>query len=143
MSGHQLTTTSPPESPDDVYSRTQTETTNLETPSATELLELLGDEYTRAVLQAVTEQSRTGREIIDATEMSKATVYRRLDELQDAGVVESRTSIDPDGHHREEFHAVLEQLNVEVCQDGFTANVQVTPGNASTSKADSYTVADD
>jgi predicted transcriptional regulator len=85
--------------------------------SSEQLLELLGDEYTRQVLEAVAEQPRTGSEVVEAASVSKATVYRRLDDLQSAGLVESNLLVDPDGHHREQFHAVFEHAHL-ACDDG-------------------------
>lgn len=85
--------------------------------SPEQLLELLGDEYTRQVLEAVAEQPRTGTEVVEAASVSKATAYRRLDDLQAAGLVESNLLVDPDGHHREQFHAVFEHAQL-ACEDG-------------------------
>lgn len=87
--------------------------------SPAELLDLLGDEYTRRVLAAVADKPRTGREIIDATEVSKATVYRRLDDLQAAGLVESELRIDPNGHHCEQFFAVFERAGLACASEAF------------------------
>lgn len=115
----------PPESPDEVYSRTA-ETGERQSVAPGELLELLGDEYTRRVLQTVTGQSRTGREIIEMTSVSKPTVYRRLDRLQEAGLVESETEVDADGHHRKQFTAVVERFDVEFTGDGLVGHVETT-----------------
>lgn len=90
----------------------------------TELLELLGDEYTRRVLAAVIEEPRSGREVMDVANVSKATVYRRLSELEDAGLVESETAFDPDGHHHEKFRAVVETVDIRFGDDGLTASVE-------------------
>lgn len=81
--------------------------------SGGELLELLGDPYTRCVLTAVVESPKSGSDIVEATDVSKATVYRRLEDLCDAGLVESRTVFDPDGHHHEEFEAVVDSIAVD------------------------------
>lgn len=124
MSGRNRSPTQPPESPCDLYGNQSSQTDQHQTVPASELLELLGDEYTRCVLQTVVEQPRTGREIIDAAGVSKATVYRRLDELQDAGLVEAATKIDPDGHHRKQFSAVIERLNFEFTESEFTATME-------------------
>lgn len=124
MSKHGRSQTCPPESPSDVYGNQNAETDQCQTVPAAEVLELLGDEYTRKVLQAVTERPRTGREIIDAANVSKATAYRRLDKLQEMGLVESETKIDPDGHHRKQFRAVIERLNLDFQETEFTATMQ-------------------
>lgn len=85
--------------------------------SGEELLELLGDSYTRCVLNAVIESPKSGSDIVEATDVSKATVYRRLETLCEAGLVESRTVFDPDGHHHEEFEAAIDGVSVDF-EDG-------------------------
>lgn len=89
-----------------------------------ELLELLGDEYTRRVLEAVTQQPRSGRDVMDAADVSKATAYRRLGDLEDAGLVESETVFDPDGHHHEQFRAVVESIDIEFGSDGLGVTIE-------------------
>ncbi|MXR52415.1 helix-turn-helix domain-containing protein [Halovenus sp. WSH3] len=76
------------------------------------LLELLGDEYTQRVLFAVTDQAMSGNEVAETADVSKATAYRRLDDLEAAGLVESETVFDPDGHHHEQFYAVVETIDL-------------------------------
>jgi DNA-binding HxlR family transcriptional regulator len=97
------------------------------TVSDGQLLELLGDPYTRCVLTAVVDAPKSGSDIVEETDVSKATVYRRLEELCDAGIVESRTVFDPDGHHHEEFEAVVDGIAVDF--DGDTLSAEVDPQN--------------
>lgn len=94
------------------------------TIETTELLELLGDEYTRRVLSAVTDGACTGCEVMDAADVSKATAYRRLGELEDAGLVETEMVIDPDGHHHEKFRAVVESVTIRFDEDGLEVSVE-------------------
>ncbi len=124
MATNQPSMTGPPDSPAEPYTQDRSHTEPVSTVPAEELLELLGDEYTRCVLQAVADQPRTGREIIDATDVSKPTVYRRLDRLEDAGLVETTQRLDPDGHHCKQFHAVISGLDLEFGQDGVCVSVQ-------------------
>ena len=91
--------------------------------SGEELLELLGDEYTRRVLQAVVSEPKSGREVVEEASVSKATAYRRLETLQEAGLVESRTVFDPDGHHHEQFRAILDGVTVELRDEGVTTAI--------------------
>jgi len=93
--------------------------------STAELLELLGDEYTRRVLQAVVEQPRSGTAVMDAADVSKATAYRRLDALEEAGLVVSETIFDPDGHHHERYRAVVEGIELSVESGELAATVAV------------------
>jgi len=86
-----------------------------ETTDSEELLALFGDEYARSVLQTIARSPCSGREIVEETGFSKATVYRRLDRLDAAGLVASETMFDPDGHHRERFRSTIEGAT---CQFG-------------------------
>jgi len=94
---------------------------------ADELLELLGDDHARRVLHEIAAEPRTGRELVAAVDVSKSTVYRRLERLEAAGLVESTRRIDPDGHHRKQFHAVDAVLEFDLCRDGLRVSVGAEP----------------
>lgn len=113
MSAH-----SPPKS---AHSTERTDDVSL---SATELFELFGDEYTRRVYQAVTAQPRSGRAVAEAAGVSRATAYRRLNELRDAGLVRTEMLICDDGHHKERFEGVATSLSVSL-DDGLETTVVV------------------
>ena len=91
--------------------------------SADELFDLLGDEYTREVLESLRERPRTGREITEAVTASKATVYRRLNALEDAGLVATEHKLDPDGHHCEQFRVAAGRLALRLDDDGLSAEI--------------------
>lgn len=79
------------------------------------LLELLGDEYTRSVLQVIADQPRSGTEVADRTSMSKPTAFRRLNRLAEAGLVTVHRHIDTEqGHHHKVYEANEDCLEVEL-----------------------------
>jgi len=80
-------------------------------------LELLDDEYARSILRVLGDGPKRGRDLIDACDASRPTVYRRLDSLETAGLVRSETTLDPDGHHCKEFELARDTLAVTV-EDG-------------------------
>jgi DNA-binding transcriptional ArsR family regulator len=90
-----------------------------------DLLELLGDEYTQEVLDAVIDQPRSGRAVAEATTVSKPTAFRRLNRLEEAGLVRSKLCIDGDGHHHDEYRAVVTDVSVELCSEGLSVEVSV------------------
>lgn len=124
MATNQPSTTGPRDSPGEPHTPNRSHSEPVPTVPAEELLELIGDEYTRRVLQAVTDQPRTGREITDATDVSKPTVYRRLEKLETAGLVEATQRLDPDGHHCKQYHAVIAGFDLEFGQDGVCVSIQ-------------------
>lgn len=82
------------------------------TPPGT-VIELLTDDHAREILSALRAGPKAARELIEECEGSKPTVYRRLDRLESADLVDSRTAIHPDGHHRKEFATEVERVTVE------------------------------
>jgi DNA-binding HxlR family transcriptional regulator len=93
-----------------------------EAASGEDLLELLGDEYTRRVLQAVVDEPKSGSDVVEEASVSKATAYRRLETLQEAGLVTSKTVFDPDGHHHDQFEALLDGVTVELGEESVSAD---------------------
>jgi len=79
-----------------------------------ELLALLGDEYTRKILSTVGEESLPAREIANRSDISRATVYRRINRLEDVGVVEEVMSIHPEGQHRREFKIAHDRIELSL-----------------------------
>jgi predicted transcriptional regulator len=82
-----------------------------------EVLSLLSDDYARDILLATREEATPARELADQLEISRATVYRRLNRLQDAGLVETSLAIHSDGHHRKQFQATVDELSLSF-EDG-------------------------
>jgi DNA-binding transcriptional ArsR family regulator len=90
------------------------------------LLKLLGDDYACDILCALADGPRTGRELSNQFEMSRPTVYRRLDRLTDAGIVKSTIQSDPDGHHRQAFYLVVDEFEFQLHEDGIDGAVPTT-----------------
>jgi DNA-binding transcriptional ArsR family regulator len=88
-----------------------------------DLFELLNDDHVRRILRATRGEALPARELIDRCDASKPTVYRRLNRLEDAGLVTSRQTYDPDGHHRQTFRSTLEAVTVALTDDGIEADV--------------------
>ena len=82
-----------------------------------ELLELLGDEYACALVCALEEGPATAGELLDRCEMSRPTVYRRLNALTDAGIVDSQSS---DGKQGTTYRLVVDCFEVRLQPDGVT-----------------------
>lgn len=88
---------------------------------------LLEDEHARAILRHVSAESLSASELIDRCGASKATTYRRLDRLREAGLVESHKAIDLDGHHHEEYVATLARVTVSLDDGSFDLSLDRKP----------------
>ncbi len=91
------------------------------------VLELLGDEHTRDVLHAVAERPRNASEIADRAGISKPTAYRRLNRLEDEGLVTSRLVIDPDGYHHKRYRTAFEEATLRFDGDDLGLEIEVSP----------------
>lgn len=104
--------------------RTGTDTAVVITPGK-EVLEVLSDEYTHTLLEALSDSPQPARSLVEDCDMSRPTVYRRLNRLQEYGLVRTTTEINPDGHHRKLFEATLDRLTVGIGADGPTVRLTI------------------
>jgi DNA-binding transcriptional ArsR family regulator len=89
------------------------------------LLSVLEDEHARVILNAVSDDSRPARELVEECDASRATVYRRLGRLEELGLVTSGMQIDSSGHHRKVFEATLDEATISLSGAGFSVEVTV------------------
>ncbi|WP_144263625.1 ArsR/SmtB family transcription factor [Haloglomus irregulare] len=88
------------------------------TVDSEQTLSMLGDDYAREILMAISTEALPAQEIADRLDLSRATVYRRLNRLESAGVVRATMSYHPDGHHRKQFQADFDRLVLSIETDG-------------------------
>ncbi|MEA1932506.1 MAG: winged helix-turn-helix domain-containing protein [Euryarchaeota archaeon] len=91
-----------------------------------ELLALLSDEYACRILCALDDEPLSADDLVARCEMSRPTVYRRLEQLIDAGIVDAQPASSTDGHHKREFRRTLGGLSVRICEDGVDGTVHST-----------------
>ncbi len=104
--------------------------------SPAELLELLDAEYTQEILKAVGREAMSARELAGQCGASRPTVYRRLNSLQEAGLVDTEMEYDADGHHRAVFEATLEAVSVDVTGDGLSMTVTTSTADEPSTRAE-------
>lgn len=78
------------------------------------LLWMLSDDIARDIVTEISEDALPAREIADNLDISRPTVYRRLNRLEEAGIVQTSLSLDPDGHHRQQFQSTLDEVVVSI-----------------------------
>lgn len=88
-----------------------------------DITQLLEDDCVRTILKRTLEEPMSASELTETCAASRATVYRRLDELADHGLVVERTDPDADGHHRTVYVAALDRVVVDLTTDGFEVTV--------------------
>jgi predicted transcriptional regulator len=83
-------------------------------PGLAEVVALLNDEHVRTILAATSAEPRSAAELGERCDVSESTIYRRVDRLTDAGLVEARTRPRRDGHHETVYVATLARFEVRV-----------------------------
>jgi predicted transcriptional regulator len=84
-----------------------------------EVVSLLDDEVARTILTETSVKPMAASELGERCDASLPTIYRRLDALEEAELVASRTRVDPDGDHYEVYAARFDRLLVELERGSF------------------------
>ncbi|MFC6975906.1 ArsR/SmtB family transcription factor [Halomicroarcula sp. GCM10025709] len=112
--------THPPQRPDKTRAGPE------ETIQATELVALLDDEHAREIITAISEEAKAAREIVTECNSSRPTVYRRLNRLQEAGLVTTAMRYDSDGHHCKTFRLRYDSASIRLGADGLCCTVEAS-----------------
>lgn len=83
-------------------------------PDLATLVDLLDDEHARTILAATSAEPLSASALSERCGVSPSAVYRRLDRLVDAGLLDERTRPRSDGHHDTVYVAALERFELRV-----------------------------
>ena len=91
-----------------------------------QILEALGDRWCREILRMLNEVPRSAQEILASNGIPASTLYRKLHELTDIGLVGiQRSVISSDGKRVELYRSRLDELRVEVRGAGLRIDVRL------------------
>lgn len=82
-----------------------------------ELLALLEDEYARAILTETSAEPMSANTLSERCDASVTTIYRRIDRLQNCGLIEEQLRPQPDGNHYRVYATTLARVDVSF-EDG-------------------------
>ncbi|ELZ79122.1 ArsR/SmtB family transcription factor [Haloferax larsenii] len=114
-----------------------------EEPELSEILDILSDEYARDILAATSIKPMSAQQLATQCEMSKPTVYRRVEQLQEYGLIEEQTKVQKSGNHYKVYAATLSEFSLELDVGSFEASVTRTtpeafPGQEEDDTADRF-----
>lgn len=89
-----------------------------------DLLAVLTDEKCRGVLRALEADSLTVTELNDELGVPVSTLYRKVDRLVEAGLVEEHTRFRADGNHKSEYVRTVSSVSIDVDLDGLEVSVE-------------------
>lgn len=83
-------------------------------PPENDVLDALGDPKTRHCLQVLARGEYSAGELAEVMDYSLTTIYRRLNALQQAGLIDARETLDADGDHYKRYTAVVDSVQVAI-----------------------------
>ncbi|SFS96174.1 ArsR/SmtB family transcription factor [Halostagnicola kamekurae] len=86
-------------------------------------LSLFGDEYAMDILETLKENPSTAAQLRERCDGSKVTIYRRLNSLEDAGLIGSRLKVRCGGNHCKLYYPAVERVTIAITDDGFDTEV--------------------
>ena len=98
-----------------------------EVDSLASVAELLADPYARDILAAASEDSVDAATLAERLDADPSTVYRRLEILEEHGLVTSRVQPRSDGHHYNVYQAQLRRLTVDLNDGEYRVDVEREP----------------
>ncbi len=83
------------------------------------VLGVLDDSIARDIIRTLDtiSGSMTAQELSESCGISLTSIYRKLDRLTDAGLVEKTAEVDDDGHRRHRFSLVVDHVEVSLGAD--------------------------
>lgn len=94
-----------------------------EDPAPADVFALLDDEYARRILEATNRSPMSARQLAAELDVSRSTVYRRIERLEAVDLLSESTEVDPDGHHRSRYRAELDRVTVDL-EDTFRVSIE-------------------
>jgi len=86
--------------------------------------DLLDDEHARTILAATSAEPLSARELSDRCGLSPSAVYRRVERLREASLLDDATRPRPDGHHETVYVAGFETFELTVRDGDLTWSVE-------------------
>jgi len=78
------------------------------------ILELLSDDVVKRILSVTDQRATSAQGLDDYCDASLATIYRRIEDLLELGLLRERTEFQADGNHFKKFESNLECLAVSL-----------------------------
>ena len=100
-----------------LFPQRMTETPVSEDTDLSTVVSLLDDEHARSILVATSEEPLSATELSERCDVSVSSIYRRLDRLAAANLVEEQTRPRRDGHHDTVYVSLVGRFELAI-EDG-------------------------
>ncbi|ADJ15445.1 hypothetical protein C497_12357 [Halalkalicoccus jeotgali B3] len=101
------------------------------TTGCSDLLDALGDASARAILRAGAREPVTIEDLLEVCEVSRTTIYRRVNELVELDLLEESITFTEDQKRQRRFRTACNRITLHLGENGLEARLQsdgsVTP----------------
>lgn len=88
-----------------------------------DVVDLLGDDYVRTILTETRDGPKSVDALSEACSADPSTIYRRVEQLEAAGLLAANQRLDPEGHHYKEYGATLQAVHVHIETRGYDIEI--------------------
>lgn len=114
-----------------------------DSPTLQAVLDALDDPDCREILREM-DEAMTANDLIDACDVPKSTLYRKMDLLSDASLVRKQDTINPGGGRTTYYERSFEDVTISIDETGdFTVNVERPPQTTGDRLADIWSMMGD
>lgn len=90
-----------------------------------DVFDVFGDSLARRILVLASDRPLSADDLADQFDVSRPTIYRRLNALIDYDLLREQQEIDVDGNHYKVFETTLERITFEIDGGGYTIDLTV------------------
>lgn len=90
-------------------------------------LNILGDDCARTILVETSDGPQTAKELTARTDCSSATVYRRLNDLIDSGLLTECIRFEENGSHTTAYETTIDSIMVSIESTGIDVALEKQP----------------
>lgn len=88
-----------------------------------DILDTIGDPSARTVLAAISQQSRSVKELANDLDISRTTVYRRIQDLHEYDLVTAKTLVAEDGNHYKRYECNFNSSVISLENDEYDVRI--------------------
>jgi predicted ArsR family transcriptional regulator len=93
--------------------------------AADNVFDVIGDSLARKLLVILSEGQRDVDELTEQLDVSRPTIYRRLDTLADYDLIKIHQEIDTEGHHYKTYETTLQQISFQIEDGGYDIDISL------------------
>lgn len=93
--------------------------------SPSNILDVFGDPIARATLVLANGEPVSVKAVADDLDVSPPTIYRRIDPLVDANLLQESRRIDQNGNQRKVYETLLDEVTFTIEDDSYSVDIKV------------------